>query len=133
MDKIVKKLIKNKKGESIAETLIALLVSTFAMMILAGALVTAAKVNIGAKKAYTFMDTVRGSSTGASTAAISISTGTSGSGASVQISSLENTTVTLYTDKYTVGGVEKNYYYWIPEITKTPVSTTSDTNSNPGG
>ena len=39
------KKLKSKLGETISETLVALLISTFALMILAGAVVSAATIN----------------------------------------------------------------------------------------
>ncbi len=39
------KKLKSAKGESLTETLVALLISSLALMILAGAIVTAARIN----------------------------------------------------------------------------------------
>lgn len=110
MIKIAEK-IKNRKGESLAETLISLTIAAVAMTILAGALVSAANTSIKAKKNSTFM-----SSDNAATASSLDIILKASDGASVSLSSLSNTEIQGYEVKYQAGDEEKSYYYWIPEI-----------------
>ena len=126
MIKNIKRILKSKKGESLAESLIALTIAAIAMLILAGGIVTAAKVNIQARNSYTFMDTKKGShSSTENWNGIQIGKGSSFYDISDLGDGTETTTVsvTLYKDEYIVNGETKYYYYWIPEIEDVTVVT----------
>jgi hypothetical protein len=131
---MIKKLgrkLKSKKGESLAETLVALLISTMALMILAGALVAASKVNYKVEKTDTFMayQTADGASNSTSELEASdIVIKTSDAGAPISISELDKTSVKVHKDEYTVGEEKMYYYFWIPTITED-----SGVNQNSGG
>ena len=110
--KRLKGKILNNNGESLAETLISLTIAGVAMIILAGALVSAAKTNIKAKTMNTFMYSTEGATTVGSAV---VSIGYSG-GMPVRLDSLEGTNIEVCSDKYTVGEEERDYYYWTTTI-----------------
>ena len=93
-----KKKIKNSRGESIAETLVAVLISAMAMTILAGAIGAAGKVGLAARKAYVYMDSENGSSEKIS------------ADITIEGESIEN--IQVYKDSYENDGSTINYYYW---------------------
>ena len=57
MKQKIKNKLKNKKGESISESLVALLIVTLAMLMLSGAIVSAARVNKNTADINTGLDT----------------------------------------------------------------------------
>ena len=62
--KRIRNIIKEKNGETIAETLVALLITVLALMLLPGAIVAAARVNNRVENQTTYVNTDKGVSVG---------------------------------------------------------------------
>ena len=66
------KKIKNKKGETLTETLVALIITALALLMLPGAVVAAARVNAAAAKQVIYMEKTSDASNGVDAGSCSI-------------------------------------------------------------
>ena len=98
----IKNTIKEKKGESIAETLVAMLITVLALTLLPGAIVAAARVNQRAESQTTYVD--RTKSTVISSGSLILDTGEIGDGGKIVV----NKSIKEYTEE--TGG--KSIYYY---------------------
>lgn len=58
--KMIRKKLRSASGETLAETMVAMVIVVLGMMLLAGAIVAAAKVNASAREQNAWSDTVNG-------------------------------------------------------------------------
>ncbi len=91
MKKIMRRLRSNR-GESLVESMIAIVIAALTAMILAGAVVSAARVNAGAKKIVTFPGSEHVSSLGEKTLTLTMQVSDSET-------YTENITVNLYAEE----------------------------------
>ena len=95
----IKSKLKDKNGETIAETLVALLITVLALMLLPGAIVAASRVNNRVEKQTTYVDYTKGQIV---TGTLTINTGGIGTSGTI--------TVSPTIKKYTKEG--KSIYYY---------------------
>lgn len=87
----ISRKLKNKSGETIAETLVTMVILSLAVLMLAGAVVSAAKVNKKADNtstSFTVGTEVPGSGTNSPTVTITQTNGTGGTGTSTRSATL---------------------------------------------
>ncbi|MBE5841650.1 MAG: hypothetical protein E7304_09605 [Butyrivibrio sp.] len=109
-ERIVNK-IKQNRGESLAETLISLVIASFGMMILAGAIIASSKVMIKSNTDFFSHEDLSGSIAQAS-ATIKFQGENISFTASDAIAAGLNTTTSVTVYKYTDG--DDYYYYYVP-------------------
>ena len=95
----ISRKLKSKAGETIAETLVTMVILSLAVLMLAGAVVSAAKVNKKADNtdtAFTVGTVISGSGTNSATVTITQTNGTGGTGTLAESATLP---VTVYETK----------------------------------